>query len=116
MIEVVSLGPITISSTMGHTVHIPGGRVPTPIPDVLLPEARTAGCVPVDELSSIESGVPEDTSMDERIKAAIEELVAANNEAAFNTDGSPKVKAVRDIVGEQVSADQVRAVFDGMQD
>ena len=115
MITVVSLRDITIRSTLGHTVHI-SARVPTAIPRDILQEAQALGCVIADQVdpSVLKADNPTTDNVDEQIRAAIEELIAANNEAAFNTDGAPKVKAVREITGLPVTAEQVRAVFESL--
>lgn len=109
MPNMISLRNFRLASTTGHVIQFEA-RVARDVPDVLVPEAMAAGCVPTDE-----TDIPfhEDLS-----RAKIEfqgdirrsmlflavKLVAETNAAKdFDGGGVPKVKTISDRLGYEVS-------------
>jgi hypothetical protein len=100
-----SLAPIRIASLTGHIVVIqPEGTL---VPDALVEEAQYRGCVVIDTPVSpptAEPEVPRKVPIPRERSAAIvqatRELMRKNNEADFKHDGTPRVGALREHMGD----------------
>ena len=122
--EFISLRDVRLSSKTGH-VALMTANVARTLPQELHMEARTNGCVPVTEAKVIADSQEKQEPTEEQkrisqdrandIKSAIELLIASNDPAHFNAHNKPKVKSVEEIVGYDVSAPEVREVFNAMK-
>lgn len=87
------------------------------LPPLFRQLALEHGCVVDDDGGNPASGdsAPE-LVMDEALKAAIMKLKEDNVLDAFRQDGRPRVGAVRELVGADVTVQQVNAAYDELID
>ena len=121
MPQMRSLSPIRIASRAGHTVIItPEGAF---VPDVLVPEALSRGCIVDNAPSVVVASVAAETpsalsaaveptaeAPSERmagIRGAIAGLIANNDPADFTATGIPRVAAVRRVLDDSVTSEEI---------
>lgn len=118
-----SLAPVRLASRAGHTVVVtPEGAF---VPPVLVPEALSRGCVPVEEskdssatvaanpvVESVQAELPlaEGDPRESRLKqvrGAVTKLIENNDPADFTATGVPRVAAVRRVFDESVTSEEI---------
>lgn len=108
-----SLSSVRIASRAGHTIVVsPEGSF---VPNVLVPEALSHGCVAVTEptVSGVAKepvSVGSEDSRDQRliqIRDAVTTLVANNDPADFTATGIPRVAAVRRVLDDSVTSEEI---------
>jgi hypothetical protein len=87
--------------------------VETYVPNALVREVVAAGAVPAEGeeglvQAPVGSGPQTEAELQDKIRAAFEELVAKGNEKDFTATGIPAVRAVESIVGVNLSSAQVK--------
>lgn len=117
-----SLAPVRLASRAGHTVLVTAEG--SFVPEVLVPEALSRGCVlttvePSADLGEADATPPTkpvepDPPVAEprnqrltQIREAVALLVATNDPADFTATGVPRVAAVRRVVDDSVTAEEI---------
>ena len=121
MPQMKSLAPVRIASRTGHVVVVtPEGSF---VPDVLVPEAFSRGCVLANDApaasAAAEPSAPSALSAavekpaeppSERllqIREAVAKLIENNDPADFTATGIPRVAAVRRVVDDSVTSEEI---------
>lgn len=100
-----------VATDKGHTVEF-AKNVPTHVPKECWPAVQAAGAVPVDQeaVAAEQARKPKDTAPDDPserkllVRAAFEQMVAANKREDFTGSGTPQIKAIEKIVGFEIDA------------
>jgi hypothetical protein len=104
--------PHMIGLTSGHTLVIdPKG---TDVPPMFRKKAIADGCTPVG-VGAEDIKAAEGPKRSELISDGIQKLLDGDDEAAFNADGKPNLKALSKIVGFNVQRDELDAVWDKLR-
>lgn len=121
MPNMVSLRSFLLPTLKGHMIRFEAG-VPKDVPDVVVPEAMAAGCVPTNA-----ADVPfyEDAARatvefqgDARrstIFLAIKSIVEENDAANFDGGGNPKHEAITERLGYTVARDEAVSIYQQYQ-
>ena len=121
MPQMRSLSPIRIASRAGHTVIItPEGAF---VPDVLVPEALSRGCIvdtapsvvaasvaaetPSALSAAVEPPVEKPSDRLVQIREAVTKLIENNDPADFTATGVPRVAAVRRVLDDSVTSEEI---------
>lgn len=132
---VKSLGGVTITTLIGHTIHVPADT-PTYVPPEVLPMTRQFGCVPCTEQGEVITDTPAPAppkpsvvvpqlSLSERehpklrqqaVIAAVAKIYADNNPDDFTVaNNTPKVRAVERVVGFPLSGQELAVALEQYQ-
>ena len=121
MPQMKSLAPVRIASRAGHVVVVtPEGAF---VPDVLVPEALSRGCVPVGNApaapamaerpapsalsAAVEPPVEKPSDRLVQIREAVTKLIENNDPADFTATGVPRVAAVRRVFDDSVTSEEI---------
>lgn len=104
----------TVTSTMGHAIEFKKGQ-PTSVPREAFKDVQAVGAVPADELDEVELPKVEEVLDPEDRKAmifaAMEQLVTKGDRESFTGSGSPHAKAVSELAGFTVNAEERDAMW-----
>ena len=78
--------------------------------------ALERGCQPVAPQQEEVPPAPPEESREARVEAAIRELMARGDETAFTSSGTPRVREVAVILGDEVTKGEIDEVFAAMSD
>ncbi|NVZ08015.1 hypothetical protein HW932_01915 [Allochromatium humboldtianum] len=118
MPQMKSLAPVRIASRAGHVVVVtPEGSF---VPDVLVPEALSRGCVLVNQSgpateprapsalsAAVEPPVEKPSDRLVQIREAVTKLIENNDPADFTATGVPRVAAVRRVFDDSVTSEEI---------
>ena len=118
MPQMKSLAPVRIASRAGHVVIVtPEGSF---VPDSLVPEALSRGCVPVSQTevaaepqapsalsAAVESPAEKPSDRLIQIRDAVAKLIENNDPADFTATGVPRVAAVRRVFDDSVTSEEI---------
>ena len=131
---VKSLGEVTITTLLGHTIHVPPDT-PTYVPPEVMSVTRQFGCVPCNERGELVDppappppkpavAVPQ-LSFSERehpklrqqaVIAAVTKIYRDNNPDDFTVaNNTPKVRAVEKLVGFPLSGQELAVALEQYQ-
>lgn len=113
---------VTLNTELGHSVAFKKG-IPTYVPPIIYARALAIGAVPEDgslpELNEVKrpNAAPTDPSVkDSDIKRVLHDLIARNERGDFTAAGLPAVDAVVRELGYRVSAREIAAVWQQIND
>ena len=129
---VKSLGEVTITTLIGHTIHVPA-NTPTYVPPSVMPFTRQFGCVecneagdlileqtnkppriPIAEVPQLTPEERDDPKHRQRVLVlAIAKLYTDNRDDDFTVaTHAPKVRSVERVVGFPVTGQELQAAFE----
>lgn len=104
--------PVMIALTSGHTLVIePAG---TDVPPQFRKEAVARGCTPLG-IGAADAELTPEVKRSELIEQGVQKLLDSDDDAAFNGDGKPNLKALSKVVGFNVQRGELDAVWDKLR-
>jgi len=120
--KLVTNRDVTLTTTLGHSIAFKKG-VPTYVPPIVYSQALAIGAVPEDGSTPTidepkrQNAAPLDPAVKEdQILKALEDLVARNERGDFTAAGLPAVDAVVRELGYRVTAKEIAAVWQIIND
>lgn len=106
-----------IVSLSGHSVEFQKG-VPTHVPPAMVADVIAAGGIPENEIDEPEVQKPEVPQGEDRvalIRAAMEDMVAANDRETFTAGGAPHAKALSAKLGFAVGNKERDLIWESLK-